>query len=103
MIEVVLAFGLINIVFEFVLLSMLKPRTRLRLLGNHNSQILLHIGFLLINLIVHWGTLIGTMSSILAFVCSIVTVRGAQLLYGSIAENRYYTLGIIKYSKAELA
>lgn len=102
MIEVVLAFGLINIVFEFVLLSMVKPRARLRLLGNRNAQVLLHIGFLVANLIVHWGTVVGTMSSVLAFVCSMLTVKLAQQLYGSITDGRYYTLGVIKYSKAEL-
>ena len=97
-----MAFGLINVVFEFVLLSMLGPRTRLRILGNANSQRLLHVSFLLGNLIVHWGTVVGTMSSVLAFVCSILTVRIAQLLYGKIVGGRYYTRGLIGYTAEEI-
>ena len=38
MIEAVIFFGLINIVFEFVVLSMVPPRARLRLLGNKGAQ-----------------------------------------------------------------
>lgn len=102
MLDIVMAFGLINVIFEFVLLSMLKPRTRLRILGNANSQNLLHVCFLLINLIVHWGTVMGTMSSVLAFVCSIFTVRVARLLYGHIVGDRHYTRGLIGYTREEL-
>lgn len=101
MIEAVVVFGLMNIVFEFVLLSMLRPRTRLRVLGNDNSCNLLHVSFLLINLIIHWGTLIGTMSAIGAFICSIVTVRIARSLYGYVESTRYH-VGWIKYSIEEL-
>ena len=102
MIEVVLVFGLVNIVFEFVLLSMVPPRTRLRVLGNPTSQMLMHIGFLLVNLMLHWGTIVGTMSSVLAFISSMVTVRLARLLYGHITDGRFYTTGIIRYSAKEL-
>ena len=34
MIDAVLLFGALNVLFEFVLLAMLTPRLRLRLLGN---------------------------------------------------------------------
>ena len=102
MIEVVFMFGFINVVFEFVLLSMLSPRLRLRLLGSPNYQMLLHVGFLLLNLMVHWGTVVGTMSSVLAFVCSIVTVKMAQTLYGKLVDGRHYTTGLIRYSAKEL-
>lgn len=102
MIDAVLLFGALNVLFEFVVLSMVPPRARLRLLGNRNSQGLLHFGVLLANLIIHWGTLIGTMSGILSFVCSIFTVRIAQLVFGQIKDGRYYTVGLVKYSKEEL-
>ena len=102
MIDAVLLFGALNVLFEFVVLSMVPPRTRLRVLGNHNSQALIHVGVLLANLIIHWGTLIGTMSGILSFVCSVFTVRIAQLVFGQIKEGRYYTVGLVKYSKEEL-
>ena len=102
MIGAVLLFGALNVLFEFVVLSMVPPRMRLRVLGNRNSQALLHFGVLLLNLIIHWGTLVGTMSGILSFVCSIFTVRIAQLVFGQIKDGRYYTVGLVKYSKEEL-
>lgn len=102
MIEIVLMFGLINVIFEFVLLSMVSPKHRLRLLGNRHSQMLLHMAFLIVNLWVHWGTVTGTMSSIVAFICSMITVQIAQILYGKIVDGRHYTTGLIRYSKGEL-
>lgn len=102
MIDAVLLFGALNVLFEFVVLSMVPPRMRLRVLGDRNKQALIHVGVLLVNLIIHWGTLIGTMSGILSFVCSIVTVRIAQLVFGQIKDGRYYTVGLVKYSREEL-
>lgn len=102
MISAVLLFGLMNIVFEFVLLSMLPPRMRLRLLGSSTASNLLHVLFLISNLIIHWGTLIGTMSGVFAFISSIVTVHLARLLYGQVIGGRYYRVGFVKYSLEEL-
>ena len=103
MIDAVLLFGLMNVAFELVLLSMLTPRLRLRLLGSETASHVLHFAFLLSNLIIHWGTLIGTMSSVLAFVSSIFTVALARKLYGRIVDGRFYHVGFIKYSKEQLA
>lgn len=102
MIDAVLMFGALNVLFEFVLLCMLSPRLRLRLLGSEAASNALHVFFLLANMAIHWGTLIGTMSSVLAFVSSIVTVRIARSVFGSITEGRYYQVGLIKYSVEEL-
>ena len=102
MLETVIAFGAINCLFEFVLLCMVPPRLRLRLLGGDTAQLCIHMGFLLVNLAVHWGTLIGTMSSILAFICSLVTVRIAQIVFGRITDGCLYTTGLIRYSASEL-
>ena len=102
MIDAVLLFGLMNIVFEFVLLSMISPRWRLRVLGNRVLRNAVHVLFLLANLMIHWGTLIGTMSAILAFISSMVTVRMAIYLYGHIESNRHYHVGFIKYNVQEL-
>jgi hypothetical protein len=102
MIEAVLVFGLMNVLFEFVLLSMLPPRRRLRLLGSPTAKALAHISFLVINLIIHFGTIIGTMSAILAFISSIATVHLSEMLFGYITEDRYYHVGWIKYSVGEL-
>lgn len=103
MISAVLLFGVMNIVFEFVLLSMLPPRTRLRVLGSAAARNSLHVIFLVLNLIIHWGTLIGTMSAVLAFISSMLTVQLARVLYGYIVDGRYYTVGYIAYRTEELA
>ncbi len=102
MIDAVLMFGALNVLFEFVLLSMLPPRLRLRLLGSEAASNALHVFFLLANMAIHWGTLIGTMSGVLAFVSSIATVRVARMVFGSITDGRYYKVGVIKYSVEEL-
>ena len=101
MIETVFVFGLVNIIFELVLISMVPVKPRLRLLGG-DSRSLLHVAMLLTNLIVHWGTVIGTMSSIVAFCASILTVNVARKAFGFIESGRYYTVGWIKYSVKEL-
>jgi len=98
MINAVLLFGALNVLFEFVLLSMLNVRLRLRLLGSEIGVAVLHFSFLIANLCIHWGTLIGTMSGVLAFVMSIVTVRVARLVYGYMVDDRWYHVGWIKYS-----
>lgn len=98
MISAVLMFGALNVLFEFVLLSMLAPRLRLRLLGSESAGNALHFSFLLMNLVIHWGTLVGTMSGVLAFVASMVTVRVARVVYGCVKEDRYYHVGWVKYS-----
>lgn len=102
MIETVAVFGLMMAGFEFVLLCMLAPRTRLRLLGNHKSKLICHLGMLFFNIIVHWGTAVGTMSSTAAFIASLGVLEGATRLFGKISEGRYYTIGLIRYSASEL-
>lgn len=102
MIDAVLLFGAMNIVFEFVLLSMTPPRMRLRVLGHASYRNALHVGFLLLNLIIHWGTVVGTMSAVMAFVCSLLTVKVAMKVFGFIENDRHYHVGWIKYSIKEL-
>lgn len=102
MIDAVLLFGLMNMLFEFVLLSMLPPRWRLRLLGSAIAKGYVHVLFLSLNLLIHWGTLIGTMSAVLAFISSIVTMGVANLIFGNVREGRYYTVGLVKYRTEEL-
>ena len=102
MVDAVLLFGAMNVLFEFVLLCMLAPRTRLRVLGSVNKRNLLHVVFLLLNLIIHWGTVVGTMSAVMAFICSLATVHIAMKVFGYVAEDRYYHVGLVKYSLKEL-
>jgi hypothetical protein len=101
MIDAVLLFGFMNMVFELVLLNMMTPRVRLRVLGSHVGSNMLHLTFLILNLIIHWGTLVGTMSGVMAFCASIVTVHIARKAYGFITGTGYH-VGWIKYSIEEL-
>ena len=101
MIDAVLLFGVLNVLFEFVLLSMLPARTRLRVLGSKAKQRALHVTFLVANLAIHWGTLIGTMSGIFAFVCSILTVQLARMWFGHITDE-IYRRGVLAYKRDEL-
>lgn len=102
MIDAVLLFGALNIIFEMVLLGMLRPRTRLRVLGNPAACSALHVLFLVANMAIHWGTLIGTMSAVLAFISSIVTIGVCKRLWGFVTDDRFYTVGFIKYSVGEI-
>ena len=102
MLAEVIVFAVVMSVFEFALLSMLSPKIRLRLLGNETGKMFLHVVFLTCNLIVHWGTVVGTMSSTLSFITSMATVWVAAKLFGSIKDGRFYTVGVIKYSIHEL-
>lgn len=101
MIDAVIVFALINVVFELVVLSMVPPRARLRLLGNKAAQTALHVMIMILVLWVHWGTLVGTMSGFLSFVLSIVTVTVAKTIFGSI-DGTKYRRGIVGYKLEEL-
>ena len=102
MVTAVLLFGAMNVLFEFIVLGMVPPRFRLRLLGNEGAQVCVHITCLLLNLTIQWGTLIGTMSGIFSFICSIFTVVVARAVFGVIKEDRYYTRGLVGYAREEL-
>ena len=101
MISAVFIFALLNVLFEYVLLCMLPPRTRLRVLGSSTACNVLHVSFLLLNLVVHWGTLIGTMASVAAFLCSMLTVQIARFMFGSIT-GTLYTRGWMQYPLEDL-
>ena len=102
MIDAVLTFGLMNVLFELVVLGMMPPRFRLRVLGRESWSRTLHIVCLLLNLTIHWGTLVGTMSGIMAFIASIVTVQFARVVWGGVDQQMNYRVGLIKYGRKEL-
>lgn len=102
MLAEVIVFAVVMSVFEFALLTIISPKPRLRLLGNETGKMCLHVSFLTCNLIVHWGTVVGTMSSTLSFITSLATVWVAVKLFGSIKDGRFYTVGFLKYSIDEL-
>ena len=101
MIDAVIFFGIINVLFEFVLLSMVPPRARLRLLGNKKAQGFVHVVVMAFVLAVHWGTLIGTMSGFFSFILSIATVTIARTVFGYIEDDVYHRR-LIGYTVAEL-
>lgn len=84
MIDAVIFFGVINVLFELVVLGMIPPRVRLRLLGNKGAQTCLHVGIMLCVITIHWGTVTGTMSAFFSFILSAVTVGIARMLWGYI-------------------
>lgn len=102
MLAEVFAFAMVMCAFEFVVLSIVRPRTRLRVLGSEGGKMAVHIGIFMLNMIVHWGTVVGTMSSTLAFVVSLATLKLACNVFGYIKDDRYYHVGWVKYSCEEL-
>lgn len=100
--ESVAAFAAINIVFEFVVIAMIPPKLRLRLLGSRVWSRVLHICILGGVLTVHWGTLIGTMSGFLSFCLSMVTVEITKLVFGYITPDEKFHRRIIGYTADEL-
>lgn len=102
MIEAVLVFGALLAVFEFVVLSMIPPKYRLRLLGSRAGCRAMHVSMLALNLWVHWGTVTGTMSATGAFVVSIITVEVAKVCYGTIVNDTRARRGIIGFRNEEL-
>ena len=101
-IEAVLMFGLLLATFEFVLLSMIPPKYRLRLLGSKGGCNFVHVLMLSLNMAIHWGTVIGTMSATLSFVASMVTVSVARLVYGTIVDDVRTRRGLVGYKTEEV-
>ena len=102
MVEAVIVFGVLLSIFEFVILSMIPPKYRLRLLGNKHGCIALHCVMLALNLWIHWGTVTGTMAATGAFVVSMSTVEVAKLMYGCIVNDIRVRRGVIGYRNEEL-
>lgn len=102
MIEAVLVFGVLLALFEFVVLSMVPPKYRLRLLGSRGACQSMHGLMLVVNLWIHWGTVTGTMAATGAFVTSIITVEIAKLVYGTVVNDVRNRRGIVGYRNEEL-
>ena len=61
MLSSVLFFGLLTAAVEFMLLYKFMPLNWLR---NRGVQGVLHFGVAALNLAIHWGTIVGTMTAI---------------------------------------
>lgn len=77
MIEAVLTFGVISAVFELIVLLKLCSA---RVLNNKAFGIFVHITVFLINITVHYGTITGTMTAIVAALASFATLPIARLI-----------------------
>lgn len=74
LIEAVILFGLLSALFEALILMKVSPRIRLRLLGSPLLVTITHFVVIIFNLIVHFGTITGTMSAIVAGLASFAVI-----------------------------
>lgn len=102
MVEAVMTFALLSSLFEFVLISKLKPRTRLRVLGSRTWTVVLHTVCIVGNLVVHYGTLTGSMTAVVAGLSSFAVMPLAKLVYGHVTNNQYHA-GLRRYTLEQLA
>lgn len=77
MLATVLVFALITSIFELVLLMKFMSR---QTLSKRWVQYLCHAGAFTANIIVHWGTIVGTMTAITAGLVSFATVPAALFM-----------------------
>lgn len=68
MLEAVIWFGIITAVGEYILLSYLSPKLAAFLTGP--AQLFTHVSFAALNLWIHWGTITGSMTAVVAFCVS---------------------------------
>jgi len=105
LINAVLLFAALSALFEFAIVMKLKPRTRLRILGNDNKVRLIHLIVFVINISIHYGTVVGSMTAIVAALASFITIPLARWVSGYIQSYRsgngkleHYKPGLIHYN-----
>jgi len=81
MLEIVLWFAAITAVGELVILHTMNARLRAWILGSTAVRSTFHVGFAMLNLWIHWGTVTGSMTAVTAFVTSVAVLRVAQVAY----------------------
>jgi len=102
MIDAVLGYALINILFELTVLAVfVPPRAKLMLLGNKRATEAVHIAMFVFTLWVHWGTLLGTTGAFAAFPASIIAMFIAKQVFGYIEDGVFHRR-IIGYKVEEL-
>lgn len=102
MLEAVIIFGSISAIFEAVILLKLPIRLRLKLLGSGTAVGFIHIVISLTNLAIHFGTITGSMTAIVAGLASFVTVPLVRKYTGYIKNKRYYP-GVKRYAIADIS
>ena len=102
MLDIVLGYALLNILFELtVLVVFVPPRARLRLLGSSRISKTIHVGMFVFTLYVHWGSVLGTTGAFAAFPASILALFLAKQVFGFITDGVYHRR-IIGYKLEEL-
>lgn len=101
MVETILIFAVLSAIFEAVLLLKLPLRTRLRLLGGAGLVTCLHFAVVGANLWIHWGTIVGSMTAIVAGLMSFITVPIVRW-YGGCIRRRVYIPGVKIYALEEV-
>lgn len=101
-VEAVFVFAALSAAFEAILISKLPPRLRLKVLGSERMSFALHSMMFGLNLLIHYGTLVGSMTAITAGLTSFMVLPILKLWFGRICNGAYYP-GIWKYDPAQLA
>jgi hypothetical protein len=91
MITAVIIFACITALLELVLLLKFAS---VPTMNKSWFKVLVHVGVALLNLLVHWGTLVGTMTAITAALVSFMTLPLA--IYLKIVWTRYKKEGLRK-------
>ena len=102
MIEAVFLFGFVSALFEIVVLMKLKPRTRLKLLGSKPRTLLTHTIVFALNIVVHYGTVTGSMAAIVASLSSFACLPLVRWCTGYIENGYYYPGSLIRYTGEQL-
>lgn len=87
MLQTVLIFAAVTAVFEFVALARFTPRLRQWLLSHDG---VLHAFVIAANLMIHWGTITGSMTAVVAGLASYITVPIAQQLWGHYRQHTWH-------------
>lgn len=103
MIEAVIVFAILTATFEWLILTKLTPRTRVRVL--RFPGVITTVAFIC-NLIIHWGTITGSMTAVTAALASMAVTEAARKYWGytTIASDGrlWYVPGHKKFSQEEL-
>lgn len=103
MIEAVLVFALLTAVFEWFVLAKLPLRTRLRVLDFPG---LISAFFFMANLLIHWGTMTGSMTAVTAALASFGVSSLSRRCWGYITRasdgRLWYVPGWRRFSPEDL-
>lgn len=98
MIEATFIFAMLTALFELVLVCKMSQRTRMHVLRYPALITLLFFAF---NLIIHFGTVVGTMTAVCAALVSMGVTALLRWYFGWF-DGRYYHLGRRGCSREEL-